>query len=160
MGKEIERKFLVSGDFKKDATGAEQIVQAYLSSVPERSIRVRIHGLQAFITIKGAGNVSGISRFEWEKEITVEDALSLMALCEPGKIEKVRYLVPAGRHVFEVDEFQGENAGLVLAEVELQSEEEEFEKPSWLGAEVTGQANYYNVSLIRKPYREWDAPRP
>lgn len=160
MAKEIERKFLVSGDFKKDAIGAEPIEQAYLSSVPERSIRVRIHGPQAFITVKGAGNVSGTSRFEWEKEITMEDARSLMELCEPGKIEKVRYLVPAGRHVFEVDEFQGGNAGLVLAEVELHSEDEEFEKPSWLGEEVTGQANYYNVSLIRRPYREWGAPRP
>jgi adenylate cyclase len=160
MAKEIERKFLVDGDFKKEAIGAESIVQGYLSSVPERSIRVRIRGDRAFINVKGAGNESGTTRFEWEKEITQGEARALMELCEPGKIEKVRYLVPAGRHVFEVDEFQGENAGLVLAEIELGSEDEAFERPSWLGEEVTGQAGYYNAVLIKRPYRNWDASKP
>lgn len=157
MAKEVERKFLVAGDYKKDATGAEHIVQAYLSSVPERSIRVRISGQRAYITVKGAGNVSGTSRFEWEKEITGEEALALMELCEPGKVEKLRHRVPSGTHVFEVDEFRGENAGLVLAELELGSEEEPFEKPPWLGEEVTGRPEYYNLNLVKRPYRTWKA---
>lgn len=152
---EIERKFLVKGDFKPFSTSHSEIVQGYLSSVPERSVRIRIKGNKGFITVKGIGNESGASRFEWEKEIPVTEARNLLQLCEPGVIDKVRYLVPFGKHVFEVDEFHGENEGLILAELELDSEEEQYEKPSWLGKEVTGDERYYNVVLMKNPFKSW-----
>jgi adenylate cyclase len=155
MGMEIERKFLVTGDFKNQAEYTEAIMQAYLSSVPERTVRVRIRGKRGWITVKGGGSPSGLSRFEWEMEIPLADAVALMDLCEPGRIEKMRHRVMAGRHQVDVDEFLGENAGLVLAEIELQSEDEEFEKPDWLGEEVTGRPEYYNAMLIRRPYKTW-----
>lgn len=152
---EIERKFLVNGDFKSVAYDSKRITQGYLSSVPERSVRVRIKGDQGFITIKGATNRSGVSRFEWEKEIPVAEATALLQLCEPGVIDKTRYLVKAGKHTFEVDQFYGENEGLVIAEIELSNELEPFEKPSWLGQEVTGDARYYNAMLIKWPFSKW-----
>lgn len=155
MGKEIERKFLVKGDFGKYAEGAEDIVQAYLSTVPERIVRIRIQGSRGWITVKGAGSASGLSRFEWEKEIPVAEARALLELCEPGRVEKRRHRVRAGRHTYDVDVFFGENAGLILAEVELESEDEAFEKPEWLGEEVTGNPAYYNAMLIRRPYTTW-----
>ena len=155
MPQEIERKFLVVGDFKAEAFFAERICQGYLSSVPERTVRVRVKGDRAFLTVKGAGDVSGISRYEWEKEIEVKDAMELLQLCEPGKIEKVRYLVKVAEHVFEVDEFLGENEGLVMAEIELQSSDEKFSSPSWLGEEVTGDVRYYNAYLSHHPYKDW-----
>ncbi len=155
MGKEIERKFLVEGDFKKESIKSIEITQAYLSSVPERSVRIRITDQKAFITIKGKSNKSGISRFEWEKEIDVAEAKELLKICEPGAIIKTRYQVEAGNHLFEVDEFHGENAGLVIAEIELAFENEVFEKPDWLGQEVTGQNKYYNAQLSLFPYSKW-----
>ena len=155
MALEIERKFLVAGDFRPFAGKSVRIMQGYLSSVPERTVRVRIKGDKAFITIKGIGNASGTSRYEWEKEISVSEAHELMLLCEPGVIDKTRYLVDAGMHVYEVDEFHGDNEGLVLAEIELTSEDEDFAKPEWLGAEVTGDNRYYNSYLSAHPFSTW-----
>jgi len=155
MAQEIERKFLVTGDFKPFAHTKIQIIQGYLSSVPERTVRVRIKGDKGFITIKGAGSASGASRFEWEKEIPVEEVKELLKICEPGIIDKTRFLVKAGPHTFEVDEFFGENDGLIIAEIELGSEEESFERPSWLGQEVTGIPKYYNARLMKHPYSKW-----
>jgi adenylate cyclase len=155
MSLEIEKKFLISGDFKSEAVKAVRITQGYLCSVPERTVRVRVKGDRGYITVKGAGSRSGASRFEWEKEIPVEEARELLELCEPGVIDKTRYLVPKGKHTFEVDEFYGDNDGLTVAEVELGAEDEPFERPDWLGAEVTGDSRYYNSSLARNPYRNW-----
>lgn len=155
MSLEIERKFLVKGDFKPFISKQTRIVQGYLSSVPERTVRVRVKGEKGFLTVKGIGSESGASRYEWEKEITVEEANELMKICEPGVIDKTRYLVKVGNHTFEVDEFYGENQGLIIAEVELQSEDEAFEKPEWLGQEVTGYTKYYNSMLMKNPYRRW-----
>lgn len=156
MAQEIERKFLVRGDdFKKLAHLSTRIVQGYLSSIPERTVRVRIKGEKGYITIKGIGDASGASRFEWEREISVEDAEHLLAICEPGVIDKRRYLVQAGPHTFEVDEFYGDNEGLTVAEIELKAADEKFEKPSWLGEEVTGDTKYYNSMLMKHPYKKW-----
>ena len=148
---EIERKFLVTGEFKSLATESIRITQGYLCSVPERNVRVRMKGDKGFITIKGISS-SGISRFEWEQEIPVADAEELLKICEPGIINKTRYLVPAEKHTFEVDEFYGDNEGLVVAEIELTSEDETFEKPAFLGREVTMDLRYYNSMLIKNPY--------
>ncbi len=154
MGQEIERKFLVRGDFPREK--GTRIVQGYLSSVPERTVRVRIKGDKGYLTIKGMGNDSGASRFEWEKEIAVADAESLLAIAEPGVIDKHRWLVPAGNgRKFEVDEFHGDNEGLVVAEIELGAEDEAFVKPAWLGEEVTGDPRYYNSMLMKNPYKKW-----
>lgn len=149
---EIEKKFLVTGDFKQDAYAAIRITQGYLSRVPERTVRVRLTGNKGFLTIKGVGNQSGAARFEWEKEISLSEAKALLELCEPGIIDKTRYLIKNadGIHTWEVDEFYGQNGGLVLAEIELSSEDEPFHKPSWLGEEVTGNPLYYNSSLANK----------
>lgn len=155
MALEIERKFLVKGNYKEYAYAHEEIVQGYLSSVKERTVRVRIKGKKAYITIKGISNESGISRFEWEKEISINDARELLKLCEPGIIDKIRYYIKSDKHTFEVDEFNGENQGLVMAEIELSSENEQFEKPDWLGEEVTGDLRYYNSSLTKLPYSKW-----
>lgn len=155
MAKEIERKFLVNGEYKSLAVKATRIVQGYLSSVPERTVRVRVKGDKGFITVKGIGSASGASRYEWEKEIPVPEVEELLRICEPGVIDKTRYLVKAGAHTFEVDEFYGENEGLVLAEVELTDEAESFEKPEWLGVEVTGDAKYYNSMLMKNPFTKW-----
>ena len=156
MPQEIERKFLVKGDFKVEAFQATRITQGYLSSVPERTVRIRVKGDQGFITIKGKGNASGVSRYEWEKEIPAEEARELLQLCEPGVIDKTRYLVHRGPHIFEVDEFHGDNAGLVVAEIELKAEDENFIRPDWLGEEVTGNPRYYNAMLSRNPFTLWD----
>jgi len=155
MAQEIERKFLVSGEFKKLAFRETRIIQGYLCSVPERSVRIRIKGKAGFITVKGMGNTSGASRYEWEKEIPLQEATELMKLCEPGVIDKIRYQVKSGMHIIEVDEFFGENQGLIMAEIELEEENELLEKPDWLGLEVTGDERYYNVSLIRNPFTTW-----
>ena len=152
---EIERKFLVKGDFKSSVSKSERIVQGYLSSVPERAVRVRKKGEKGFITVKGIGNDSGTSRYEWEKEISVEDVTNLLKICEPGVIDKTRYQVRAGAHTYEIDEFYGENQGLTVAEVELNSEDEEFQKPEWLGEEVTGDVKYYNAMLMKHPFTKW-----
>lgn len=153
---EIERKFLVNSDaFKNDALRKNHIAQGYLNSTPERTVRVRIKGDTGYLTIKGKSNETGLSRFEWEKEIPLEEAKALLLLCEKGIIEKNRYEVPVGKHLFEVDEFFGENIGLLLAEVELQSESEFFEKPYWLGDEVTQDQRYYNSYLSQHPFISW-----
>lgn len=155
MAQEVERKFLVTGDFKPEAFNETRITQGYLSSVPERTVRVRIKGTKGILTIKGIGGESGASRYEWEKEISSDEAKELLELCEPGIIDKTRYLVKHGNHTFEVDEFYGDNEGLVIAEVELTSEDEEFEKPDWLGEEVTGDKRYYNSMLMKTPFKDW-----
>ena len=155
MPQEIERKFLVKEGYKQFAFTNTRITQGYLSSDPERIVRVRINGEKGFITIKGVSSVSGMSRYELEKEITVNEADELLALCEPGIIDKTRYLVQFGKFTFEVDEFYGENEGLVIAEVELSSEEEEFDKPSWLSVEVTGDKRFYNSKLATNPFKTW-----
>ena len=155
MANEIERKFLVKGEFKNIASKETRIVQGYLSSVPERTVRVRIKGDKGFITIKGIGNTSGASRYEWEKEIPTSEVEELLKICEPGVIDKTRYLVKVDNHTFEVDEFYGENQGLTVAEIELSTESEAFVKPEWLGDEVTGDTNYYNSMLMKNPFTKW-----
>ena len=155
MAYEIERKFLVKGEFRNEAENVIRIIQGYLSSVPERTVRVRIKGTRGFITVKGGGTISGVTRYEWEKEIPVAEAEDLLKLCEPGLIEKIRYEVRIADHVFEVDEFSGDNRGLIIAEIELKSEDELFERPVWLGDEVTGDRRYYNSVLKKKPFRKW-----
>jgi adenylate cyclase len=156
MTYEIERKFLIHGDFRPFVLESLPIKQGYLSSVPERTVRVRIKGDKAFLTIKGGGNATGSTRFEWEKEIGVAVAQDLLNLCEPGIIEKIRHLIPVGKFTFEVDEFLGENAGLLVAEIELPSEDTSFEHPSWLGREVTGDVRYYNAYLSQHPSTKWE----
>ena len=156
MALEIEKKFLVNNNqFKSDATTETRITQGYLCSVPERTVRVRTKGDKGFLTIKGIGNESGASRYEWEKEISVKETQDLLKICEPGVIDKTRYHIEYGNHVYEVDEFYGENQGLVVAEVELQREDEDFEKPEWLAEEVTGDVKYYNSMLMKTPYTKW-----
>ena len=153
---EIERKFLVlSNDFINEAFAQKRIIQAYLNSNPERTVRVRIKGDKGFITIKGKGNSSGTTRLEWETEIPVEDAEKLLMICEDGIINKIRHEVKVGQHVFEVDVFAGENQGLIMAEIELQSEIELFEKPLWLGQEVTNDERFYNAYLSKTPFKNW-----
>lgn len=155
MAQEIERKFLVIGDFKSQAFEQSHIVQGYISSARGRTVRVRIRNGRGYLTIKGASNESGTSRYEWEKELPLHEAEELMKLCEPGVIDKTRYLIRSGEHVFEVDEFYGENEGLIVAEVELNAEDEAFVKPSFIGQEVTGDVRYYNSQLMKKPYTTW-----
>lgn len=149
---EIERKFLVTNtNFKQEAFQQTHLVQGYLNSTPERTVRIRVSNEQAWITVKGKSSADGTSRFEWEKEIPLQEAKQLLALCEEFLIEKTRYLVKAGKHTFEVDEFHGKHNGLLMAEVELQDAKETFEKPVWLGQEVTGQKEYYNAYLKSHP---------
>jgi len=156
MAQEIERKFLVKSDaYKLAASKKTPIIQGFLSSVPERTVRVRVKDEQGFITVKGLGNESGASRYEWEKEISIDEAYELLKICEPGIIDKIRFEVKSGKHIFEVDEFYGENEGLVIAEVELSSEDEAYKKPDWLGKEVTGITKYYNSILVKHPFKGW-----
>ena len=153
---EIERKFLVkSAAFLSESTKSNRIVQGYLNSNPDRTVRVRIKGNAGFLTIKGKGNESGTTRFEWEKEIPVAEAAQLLLLCEEGVIDKIRYEIPFGKHLYEVDVFEGDNKGLIVAEIELNDENESFEKPDWLGEEVTGKKRYYNASLSIFSYKNW-----
>ena len=156
MSVEIERKFLVKGPFKQFAVKSFRISQGYLSSVPQRTVRIRIRDNRAFITIKGQSNLTGISRYEWEKEIPVDEARELLKICEPGIIEKTRFIVPADNDLFfEVDEFYGENQGLIMAEIELATEVQPFDKPGWLGDEVTGDIRFYNSALSKYPFTKW-----
>lgn len=156
MGQEIERKYLITGEFKSKAIKSFQIKQGYLSSIPERTVRVRIQDNQGFLTVKGSNKKNSISRFEWEKEITKEEANELIQLCEVGIIDKKRYIVPFRDKIIEVDVFNGENEGLILAEIELDDENENIEKPNWLGKEVTDDPRYYNSMLMKNPYKNWD----
>lgn len=155
MPREIERKFLVTGEYKSQAFAHSRIVQGYICSARGRTVRVRLRDGRGYLTIKGASDAAGMSRNEWEKEISREEAEELMKLCEEGVIDKTRYLVRSGSHVFEVDEFYGDNEGLVMAEVELASEDEPFDRPAFIGREVTGDVRYYNSQLMKHPYREW-----
>lgn len=155
MACEIERKFLVKGEYKSRAYAQSRIVQGYICSARGRTVRVRIRDAKGYLTIKGAADAAGLSRYEWEKEIPLAEAQELMKLCEPGVIDKTRYLVRCGKHVFEVDEFYGDNEGLVVAEVELASADEDFEKPDFIGREVTGDVRYYNSQLMKHPYARW-----
>ena len=156
MSQEIERKFLVTDtSYREQAYASSRIKQGYISSSPENTVRVRIRDDKGYLTIKGISSESGLSRYEWEKEITLEEAEELMQLCKPGKIDKIRFLVQSKNHVFEVDEFYGENEGLVMAEVELGAEDESYEKPSFIGREVTGNPAYYNSSLMKNPFKSW-----
>ena len=153
---EIERKFLVNSDaFKKEAFKKSRIVQGFLNSHKERTVRVRLKDNLGFITVKGLSSEDGLSRFEWEKEISKQEAESLLKLCEPTIIDKTRYEVKVGKHTFEVDEFFGDNQGLVVAEIELEQENETFEKPNWLGKEVTGNIKYYNSQISKQPFKFW-----
>ncbi len=156
MPQEIERKYLVKGDFKSFATKADRIIQGYLSSVPERTVRIRIKDKKGYLTIKGPVNESGASRYEWEKQIPPEEAKELLRLCEPGIIDKTRHIIPASDDLFfEVDEFHGDNEGLTVAEIELPEEDFPFAKPGWLGEEVTGDKRYYNSMLVKNPFKNW-----
>jgi len=153
---EIERKFLVLSDgFISAAFSKKRIVQGYLNSNPERTVRVRIKTDKAYLTIKGKGNETGTTRLEWEREIAVSDAEKLLTICESGIIDKIRHEVKVGNHVYEVDVFSGDNEGLIIAEIELQSEDEVFEKPHWLGKEVTNDQRFYNAFLSNFPFKDW-----
>ena len=153
---EIERKFLVkSNNYKEGAISKNRIVQGFLNTHPERTVRVRITEEKGFLTVKGMGNDSGTTRFEWETEISLAEATNLIDLCEPVILEKVRFKVPVDGAMFEVDEFLGENKGLVIAEIELQHEDQPFQKPDWLGKEVTGNIKYYNAQLSITPFNQW-----
>lgn len=155
MPLEIERKFLVVGDFKNQAYAHSRIAQGYICSGNGRTVRIRIRNGGGYLTIKGPSDSNGMSRYEFETEVALSDAEDLMKLCEPGIIDKTRYLVKAGKHTFEVDEFYGDNAGLILAEVELEREDEPYEKPDFIGREVTGDRRYYNAQLRTNPYCIW-----
>ena len=156
MALEIERKFLVKDDsYKQLAYHSSRIAQGYICSMRGRTVRVRIRDDNGFLTIKGPADEKGLGRYEWEKEIPLDEAQELMKLCEPGMIDKTRYLVRSGKHIFEVDEFYGDNEGLTIAEVELASGDEEYEKPAFVGEEVTGDVRYYNSFLMKNPYKRW-----
>lgn len=162
-GVEIERKFLVhkaGRPYAAQAYGSSRIIQGYICSGRGRTVRVRIRDGKGFLTIKGPSGGGGMSRYEFEREIAFDEAEHLMRLCEPGIIDKTRYLVRCGKHVFEVDEFYGENDGLVMAEVELQSEDEPFGRPGFIGDEVTGDRRFYNSSLRAMPFSLWRATLP
>ena len=155
MHYEIERKFIVSGEYKSKAYSHSHIQQGYFETAPGKTVRVRIRDDKAYLTIKGPSNKDGLARYEFETEVSPEDGRQLMNLCGPGRIDKTRWLVEVGNHTFEVDEFHGDNEGLVMAEVELQSEDEPFEKPDFIGKEVTGDRRFYNSHLMRMPYCVW-----
>lgn len=154
---EIERKFLVtSNNYKEESFNVTRIIQGFLNRDPERTVRVRIRDNKGILAVKGLSSNNGLSRFEWEKNISKKDAKALLEFCEKGVIDKLRYEVRCGNHTFEVDEFFGDNEGLIIAEVELSSEEEQFSKPDWLGEEVTGQIEYYNSQLSKQPFKTWE----
>ncbi|NER10119.1 CYTH domain-containing protein [Muriicola jejuensis] len=153
---EIERKFLVKSDaYRMEAFDKKEIIQGFLNTHPDRTVRVRLSGNKGFITVKGRTDAEGITRFEWEREIPAVEVRALLEICEPGVIRKVRYLVRSGEHLVEVDEFAGENEGLVVAEIEMNEINEFILKPDWLGDEVTGEPKYYNSQLSKKPYTTW-----
>lgn len=154
---EIERKFAVkSTNFLANAKESYKISQGYLNTDKNRTVRVRTKGNKGFITVKGISSADGLSRFEWEKEIDIKDAEALLLLCEDFVIDKTRYLIPFGAVIFEVDVFEGANKGLVIAEVELETADQQFEKPDWLGEELTGDERYYNAYLSNVPFTSWN----
>ncbi|GAB1856074.1 CYTH domain-containing protein [Flavobacteriaceae bacterium MHTCC 0001] len=153
---EIERKFLINSNaFKEEANTKTRLVQGFLNTDPERTVRVRIKGDQGFLTVKGKSTNDGLSRFEWETVISKKEAEALLKLCKPSIIDKLRYEIKVGKHLYEVDEFFGDNEGLIVAEVELSSKNDIFKKPKWLGKEITGQIKYYNSQLSKQPYKTW-----
>jgi len=153
---EIERKFLVkSNAYKEESFKATRITQGFLNTDKSRTIRIRVKENKGYLTVKGKSTSNGLSRFEWEKEISKIDAESLLQLCEKGIIDKIRYHVKVDNHIFEVDEFLAENKGLIIAEIELNHENEIFKKPNWLGKEVTGDIKYYNSKLSKQPFKTW-----
>jgi CYTH domain-containing protein len=149
MATETERKFLVNGEFISLAVKKTDIIQRYILIDSEKTVRLRTYGDNAFITIKGKPEGKSISRSEWEFSIPLQDAREMFRICLPGVIEKTRYIIPSGKHKFEVDVFHGKNEGLIIAEIELDSEDEKFDKPGWIGEEVTGRPEYYNANLIK-----------
>ncbi|MDO4956346.1 MAG: CYTH domain-containing protein [Bacteroidales bacterium] len=155
MAQEIERKFLVNGPFKDKAFNCTHIVQGYICHENGNTVRVRVRDEQGYITIKGPSDDGGLSRYEFETPISKDDAMDLMKLCTNGYIDKCRWLVRSGNHVFEVDEFFGDNEGLVMAEVELSSPDEMYEKPDFIGKEVTGDRRFYNSHLLQYPFCKW-----
>jgi adenylate cyclase len=155
---EIERKFLViSNAYKDEAFKKTRIIQGFLNTHPERTVRVRLKENKGILAVKGETSKSGVTRFEWEKDISKTEAEALLKLCEKGIIDKIRYEVQVGNHIFEVDEFFEDNLGLVVAEIELKTEDETFVKPKWLGEEVTGQIKYYNSQLSKHPFNTWES---
>ncbi len=153
---EIERKFLVTSQaFKDEAFKVERIIQGFLNRDPERTVRVRLRDDKGVLTVKGLSSGDGLKRFEWEKDISKTDAKALLEFCEKGVIDKLRYEINFGTHIYEVDEFFGDNEGLIIAEIELKKEDEVFQKPDWLGEEVTGVPKYYNSQLSKAPYKTW-----
>jgi CYTH domain-containing protein len=156
MNLEIERKFLVKNlSFKEESFKKTYIKQGFLNSDKNRTVRIRITDSHAYITIKGLSNARGTSRFEWEKEIDLADAHQLFLLCEEGIIEKNRFYIKTGNYILEVDEFLSDNKGLIIAEIELENENDTFFKPLWLGNEVTGEIKYYNAVLGKNPFKNW-----
>jgi len=153
MMTEIERKYLVKGDFKAGARAEVDMRQGYICADTDRSVRVRICGDAAYLTIKGPA--VGISRFEWEKQISIEEGEALMKLCHTGIVSKTRYIIDYEGYIWEVDEFHGDNEGLVVAEIELGSEGEKFPLPQWAGEEVTSDPRYLNTNLATHPYKNW-----
>ena len=160
MGVEIERKFLVTGPYKELSTSHSHIIQGYICSGRGRTVRVRLRDDEGYLTIKGPSLDGGLSRYEFEKRITHEEALSLLRLCEPGIVDKTRWLVPIGNHTYEVDEFYGDNEGLVMAEVELGNEDEPYDKPAFIAQEVTGDRRFYNSCLRQMPFAVWKNQLP
>ena len=154
---DTERKFLVVGEYKSQAYNATRKQQGYIASGNGRTVRVRIRGDKGYLTIKGPSGLAGLTRYEFDTEIPLDDARDLMQICEPGIIDKTRFLVksPDGRHVWEIDEFYGDNEGLILAEIELDHEYEEFEKPDFIGREVTGDRRFYNSHMRNYPFKLW-----
>lgn len=149
MATETERKFLVKGEFRHFAIKEKKIIQAYLMIDPEKTVRIRISDENAYITIKTRPGKETITRNEWEVPIPLKDAMEIIPICHPGRVVKSRFLIPAGKHTWEVDVFHEKNEGLIIAEIELSSDDEQFEKPEWVGEEVTGLPQYYNVNLIK-----------
>lgn len=154
MHNEIERKFIVKGEFKHLAFNKTRIEQGYFQTAPGRTVRIRIRDEKAYLTIKGP-STTGLSRYEFETEIPMDDARQLMSLCMPGQVVKDRYLIENGKHTIEVDEFFGDNEGLIMAEIELENEDEEYIRPDFLYKEVTGDFHYYNKYMVNHPYKEW-----
>lgn len=156
---EIERKYIVAGDFLPDVIRSERFRQGYISSQPGKTVRVRIAGEKGWLTIKGPSLDGGLSRYEFEQELSLRDAEELFALCEPGAIEKTRHWAIIDGHTWEIDLFHGANEGLLLAEIELVSTDESFTLPAWVGKEVTGDRRYYNSMLTQHPYKDWKESR-
>lgn len=152
---EIERKFLVKGNFMPKVTQIYQIEQGYISEDPLRTVRIRLRDDEAYLTIKGASTREGTSRYEFEKQISLAEGKQLLLLCLPSVIRKKRHLLPLDGHLWEVDVFEGENEGLIVAEIELHAADEVFVRPEWLGEEVTGDPRYYNSQLSQHPYTTW-----